>query len=238
MKPNRIEVVVFAVLAIVLGAGAVLSRSDQVFFKERFVVEDGLIEWTTVVALFFAGIVMLRRCWQLHDRPWLFFRLVCLGAALVMFFGAGEEISWGQRLFDVETPELLKKHNRQSEMNLHNLKFGDFSVNKIIFSKLLAVCIVSYVLIMPILYRRKESVARLIDRFAIPVPRAIHTVAWLILIACTEGGVIASKKSGELTEFGGSLLFLLIFLFPLNAGIFACGQEGKEAPGAVTGTDG
>jgi hypothetical protein len=228
MRPNRIETVVLAIIAVVLVIGAVISRSHPVFFEERYTVEDGVIEWLTVVALFVAGLVMLRRSLRLTDRSWFPFRLVCIGAALVMFFGAGEEISWGQRLFDLETPELLKEHNRQSEMNLHNLEFGDFSVNKVIFSKLLAVCIVSYVLIMPFLYRRKAGLAALIDRLAIPVPRSIHTVAWLVLITCTEGGVIASKKSGELTEFGGSLLFLLIFLFPLNAAVFA---RAREVPG-------
>ena len=32
----------------------------------------------------------------------------------------GEEISWGQRLFGIATPEALKETNLQNEINLHN----------------------------------------------------------------------------------------------------------------------
>lgn len=41
--------------------------------------------------------------------------------ALVFFFGFGEEISWGQRIFGVQTPEPLREINEQSELNIHNL---------------------------------------------------------------------------------------------------------------------
>jgi hypothetical protein len=33
----------------------------------------------------------------------------------------GEELSWGQRLFNVTTPETLATANRQQELNVHNL---------------------------------------------------------------------------------------------------------------------
>jgi hypothetical protein len=40
-----------------------------------------------------------------------------------LFFIAMEEISWGQRIFNVSTPELLLSSNLQKEMNIHNLKW-------------------------------------------------------------------------------------------------------------------
>jgi hypothetical protein len=43
--------------------------------------------------------------------------------AIVFFFGFGEEISWGQRIFNVQTPEMLKQVNYQEEINIHNMKF-------------------------------------------------------------------------------------------------------------------
>jgi hypothetical protein len=33
---------------------------------------------------------------------------------------AGEEVSWGQRLLNFETPEAIAQQNRQGEINLHN----------------------------------------------------------------------------------------------------------------------
>jgi hypothetical protein len=41
--------------------------------------------------------------------------------ALVFLFGAGEEISWGQRLLGIATPEGLAGNNVQGEINVHNL---------------------------------------------------------------------------------------------------------------------
>jgi hypothetical protein len=41
--------------------------------------------------------------------------------ATVLLFAAGEEVSWGQRLFDLETPQVLVDGNRQDELNLHNV---------------------------------------------------------------------------------------------------------------------
>ncbi len=40
---------------------------------------------------------------------------------LALLFGAGEEISWGQRLFGFATPEFLKTVNTQDEFNVHNI---------------------------------------------------------------------------------------------------------------------
>lgn len=40
---------------------------------------------------------------------------------LVLFVMAGEELSWGQRIFGWSTPESYAKINAQSETNLHNL---------------------------------------------------------------------------------------------------------------------
>jgi hypothetical protein len=49
-------------------------------------------------------------------------RLSYLGLAFVFFLGAGEEISWGQRIFGIETPEAWAEVNVQRETNLHNLE--------------------------------------------------------------------------------------------------------------------
>lgn len=41
--------------------------------------------------------------------------------AFLFFFGAGEEISWGQILFDLPVPEAVSEINAQEEFNIHNL---------------------------------------------------------------------------------------------------------------------
>jgi hypothetical protein len=48
----------------------------------------------------------------------ILFVTACLGALII----ALEEISWGQRLFGLNTPEWFQKHNIQNELSIHNLK--------------------------------------------------------------------------------------------------------------------
>ena len=49
------------------------------------------------------------------------FFILFLILSIGLFFVAGEEISWGQRLFGIETPESIKEINAQNEITLHNL---------------------------------------------------------------------------------------------------------------------
>lgn len=49
-------------------------------------------------------------------------------AAFGLFFVAGEEISWGQRLFGWEPTELIDEINYQDEYTLHNLHFFQHKV--------------------------------------------------------------------------------------------------------------
>ncbi len=90
----------------------------------RAVVEDGWIENIQVAVLLLAmglSLATARLCFRRAYRIW------GIGYALfavVLFWLAGEEISWGQRLFNLATPEWFQAHNVQHETNLHNL--GDF----------------------------------------------------------------------------------------------------------------
>lgn len=74
------------------------------------------------VALQLVGIVMFvmiaRKYAAKHN--WLAMATAIL-IALVLFVMAGEELSWGQRIFGWATPELFTNINEQSETNLHNL---------------------------------------------------------------------------------------------------------------------
>lgn len=88
----------------------------------RFVLdEDGLAEWLQIVcwigiAVFAAAISVSR--WRSGHR----WQAVIFGAvALAMVLVAGEEISWGQRIFGFETPDDLLEINVQGETTLHNI---------------------------------------------------------------------------------------------------------------------
>lgn len=86
----------------------------------------GALSFLITSLLFVYGFRLAR---QTLDKSWYsrIKQLVYLGLAVLFFFGAGEEISWGQRILGFETPESLSQVNRQEEFNLHNLSAWEAS---------------------------------------------------------------------------------------------------------------
>jgi hypothetical protein len=80
--------------------------------------EDGLFEWLTSL-IYFISFFLLVLTFKKNRNVFIFL------LSLVMFFGAGEEISWGQRIFRIATPESISKINDQHEFNINNLAFFD-----------------------------------------------------------------------------------------------------------------
>ena len=79
--------------------------------------EDGWAENLTAVAYLLAGALLLAAAWaETRRAP----RFVFLAGGVAMAFIAGEEISWGQRIWDFPTPDFLAR-NAQGEFNVHNL---------------------------------------------------------------------------------------------------------------------
>ena len=83
--------------------------------------EDGIVENLQFAAFLTAtiiGIWLCIRLWRNKDIwtaiPYTLFALLC-------FFIAMEEISWGQRILGFETPESMKTISTQDEINLHNI---------------------------------------------------------------------------------------------------------------------
>lgn len=90
----------------------------------RLVIEDGLFETLTAVAylgaaLFAFGVSFVLRRSGPRWAGWLY---LLLGVGFL--FISGEEISWGQRIFNVASPEFFEQYNHQQELNLHNFAGG------------------------------------------------------------------------------------------------------------------
>lgn len=102
---------------------AILTRLLPFDVFLQLVKEDYLIENTQFWVLFLGSLVSVRFAWllkQQNNLRWSIFFLFCF---LGLFFIAGEEISWGQRLFKIEVSETIKQINAQKEMTVHNLYF-------------------------------------------------------------------------------------------------------------------
>jgi len=189
------------------------------YFMSVLVTEDGLIEWLTVVGLATTSVVCVYRAIQLRgSRPRLFLTMTLL-LGLVFLFGAGEEISWGQRIFNTQSSEFFQQHNAQGETNLHNLIVGGKKLNKIIFGIGLHLALLIYLLALVPMYKRKPVLKRFLDRFAVPIAKPYQVVSYLVVLIVIQV-LMDDSKRGELAEFAGSFLFLLNIAFPYNKEIF------------------
>lgn len=81
--------------------------------------EDGVLEYATAALMLLAGCSFLRGAFTSQSRiqkAW------ALAFAAALVFMAGEEVSWGQRIYGFHW-EVLEELNEQNETNLHNLPF-------------------------------------------------------------------------------------------------------------------
>jgi len=82
-----------------------------------FCFEDGLIEWLTALFYLLAAVIFIyasRWCGLKNIWYW--------GFVFLFLIVAGEEISWGQRIFNFATPKMLGDINVQAEASFHNIE--------------------------------------------------------------------------------------------------------------------
>lgn len=130
----------------------------------NLIQEDGVFENLTAVfyvtgSLFcLIGFVAARRRGPSMGKYFL------LGWAALLFFLGMEEISWGQRVFGVETPEFLASRNLQEEINLHNL--SSVYVNRLFYASVFLVGVA-----LPALTVLSSRFDTLVRRWGIPLPQ-------------------------------------------------------------------
>jgi hypothetical protein len=150
--------------------------------------EDSFFEWLTALFYFIAAVLLVA---TFKKNKNIFLLLL----ALVLFFGAGEEISWGQRIFGFATPEEINKINVQHEFNIHNMIVFDgktmnggvkrglsrflemdllFKIFTIVFGIALPFCVYHF-----------KAISSLSQKFKIPVPPisigVFFLISWLVL---------------------------------------------------------
>ena len=206
-------------LVIVIGIvayGLILLHHDPRAFSV-WIREDGLAEWLTFLELLAMSVYSFVVSSDVNQTSetrvarnvWL-----CMGA--LFLFGAMEEISWGQRIFGIQSPEWFLRHNAQHETNIHNLVLWGVKLNKVIFGKGLAICVVIYLFFLPLFYRLNARVKRLIDRWGIPVAQNYQILLFILLAVTIRSHLRLAEKVSELLEFSSSYIFLLIVAHPYN----------------------
>lgn len=212
------EKLAYVFLIFVFGLGIYYANSDLQFFDEVYTKEDGFAEYGTAILLLSSSILLFSRFITLFKSKNTLWKVGIFLIATIFLFGAGEEISWGQRIFNVESSEYFLENNAQGETNLHNMVVDGKKVNKIIFSQLLTLVLVIYLIIAPLLYRKFEAIKNLANLFAVPIVKWQHTIAFLVSTGLVA--LIPSDRKWELYELAFGVIFFLIFLNPLNKNIY------------------
>ena len=187
-------------------------------FLDEYLDEDGPMEWLTVAGLLAGFFVCAYRFINLLKTKSWWFLTVTLVLGVLLFIAAGEEISWGQRIFGIQSSEYFLKHNAQGETNIHNLVVNGVKINKLVFSTILIAALGVYLVIMPLLYKTKTGFKNLIDNSGIPIAKTYQVFSFLVVFSISS--LLHHDRNPELLEAGAAALFFLIILHPFNKYIF------------------
>jgi len=171
---------IFTGVAGVFGAYIIILAFFDIPAYMDLIREDGLVEYASA---FFWGLTALVLAWDLFARRgragagnlYLAAHILLILFCIVC---GGEEISWGQRIFDLQTPEMLKVVNVQDELTLHNI--GSISV----FSNVFFLITLFLFLGVPYLTRRYEPLRVTIRHLDLPLPgpQAVATYSIILVI--------------------------------------------------------
>lgn len=197
-----------------------LAWSDNPAKLDRLLIEDGIVEWMqflcfTAIAgmLGFALTERLRR----SDRGVL--ELLTLGGlSLLCALAALEEISWFQRILDVQSSEFFLQNNRQGETNIHNLAVGDGSLHKNVLLKLIFIAGITHNLILPLVARSKPGVRRWVESLGLYLPPLSASVVYLVLVALSHI-LVEHPRKGELGEMFGAVHYMATVFGAYFAGV-------------------
>lgn len=197
-----------AVLAVVCVGLAALAGFDHPRF-EALAQEDAAIEWATVAGWAIAAAAFAfgarRAAGPTPASLWLA-RAACASVALFCVFCAGEEISWGQRLFAFQPPEMFLAENYQQELNVHNLLMDDTLFGVELTSKhLVALIAVVYGVLVAIAARLALGRNDVVD--------AALTVAPPVALAPFFAGVALVELSYPVDLTGEAAELVLALLF-------------------------
>ena len=174
------------------------------------------MENLTAVWFLLAGLLLFVTA--LMERSF-FRRCVYVLGGMAMVFAAGEEISWGQRIFGFATPDFLMHLNQQKEFTVHNIANGMFDL--IYLNGTLILCMIT----SAAFFLRKDRL------FGIPLPSIPLMLGFLIIISYTSGSRVIDPSGYSFIEYldririsfgfilvGEKWLLLLFLIFALLSG--------------------
>jgi hypothetical protein len=187
--------------------------------------EDTFFEDVGALALFATGLLW-GIAWLRSRQPGnrathtVVKRLSYVALALVFLFGAGEEISWGQRILGIATPESIQEVNVADEINIHNidvLGISMFSLTRRAFN----VFWLAFVVFVPVVCALSQPVSKRL-KLVMPVFPPWIGIPFLLNYALLRGILFWTAQLGrqsfdtalsEISETNIAVLFLVLALY-------------------------
>lgn len=114
-----VSFVTLVIPLVALGSIALFIFWPGVF--DELAYEDSVVENISAAALVLASLTMLLVAFKKFGLKSPLLMSLSIFAAMLFFVIGMEEISWGQRILNIESSEFFLENNMQNEMNLHNL---------------------------------------------------------------------------------------------------------------------
>jgi hypothetical protein len=229
---------IFVLYAIVLSSYFIVLLPKDVI--SALAVEDGIIETVGAIAFLLASMGFFtaygyssglkNNFGRLQTRRNLYYFL--LGLLFLICFG--EEISWGQRLFNWATPDWLEARNIQGETNLHNIELFHGSTRDgtprtgigslLKMNRLFSLFWLLYCVVTPLAYLASRRLREWCDWIGLPlVPLWIGglfvanaVVIYWIFTAIEVTDPLKAYDVNELKETNYAIIFLILAWWELR----------------------
>jgi hypothetical protein len=205
MKFNRekaMATLCICLFPILLAIFAALYKLNREVYLD-LLSEDNAIEWIGFFMLGLTGLISLAVALIVRKRfgyyHWFFFAFTAF-----CLFSALEEISWGQRVFNVESTDFFLQYSDQMEINVHNVLQKIFQVKT---KHIAAIALTFYGAILPVV-NLNLVVRDFFKRIRLLIPPT-YLIPGFLLGAL----MMIDKPSGREEEIGELFFSLCLFLF-------------------------
>ena len=180
----------------------VIEAFTPVQYYGYFVNENGLLENAHGITMIFGAIFAYKNLRQINVKQQKFLTFWLFTALLGCIYIAGEEVSWGQHIFNWSTPEGWMAINDQQETNFHNTTSWLDQKPRL----MLEIGVIVGGLILPLISKHMpERVPHWLKRIAPPKEMAICAFIFLIVKVGDKvgdfSGVFLFKRASEVSEF-------------------------------------
>jgi len=164
---------ILVTISVVSGIFFIIMSADPIAYR-RMIAEDGVIEYGSALMWFFSALVLSLTFLMTKTKTTIF---IVAHILLIAFFivCAGEEISWGQRIYGFEVPKGLIAINVQNEATLHNI--GSTSI----FSNAFFLLTIGFFIVYPMLFLRNHKVRPLVIGNDLQVVVYYSIVTYLVI---------------------------------------------------------